>query len=128
MFQDILLSAIVVAGAGMIWRQLVEDFPALDRFLRNRLPAFIGNAFTCPFCTGFWLALLWVIVFDPLSGWLPSARFGLIPFPTLLQIISSWMIVGVATLAVRTFTEQLFRLTKASYRILKNYPLHKNDQ
>lgn len=120
MITDIILSAFVIAGAAMIWRQIVEDLPILDRFLRNRLFTLAGNALTCSFCTTFWFSLAWVIVFDPLSGWLPVARFKQVPFPIVFQIISSWMVVGVAALTVRAFTEQVFRLTRSIYRILKD--------
>jgi len=127
MIFSLVLLAMSVAEIGMIWRALVTDNASLKSGLEKILPHLAFEAVTCSFCLTFWLSLAAAILFDPLRGFLPPLRLEFISAARLpLQIVFTWMVLGTATLAVRTLAEQLFRITAVLACIVKNHPLHKH--
>lgn len=104
MIQDTLLTSITVAGAAILWRNLIYDSAKFGGALK-KLPKQVHHALTCGFCFTFWLALASVIVFNPLRSWMPPSRMEVpnppLPFAPFFEIIFSWMIIGTLAVIVR---------------------------
>jgi hypothetical protein len=129
MLLDILFVSVAVSGVAMIVRRLLSDHESLKGWMRRTLPKIVFEGIDCPFCFGFWLSLIAVLVADPLHGWAPQFRFG-VPgsIAAVFQLGISWMVIGVAVLTLRTFTEQVFRITSQVACILKNDPRHRHEK
>ncbi len=99
MFTDYIFSILTIAGIAVLWRNLLHDLPKLKQFTHS-LPWFFRKALNCGFCFTFWISLFFVIIFNPLHDWLPPFRF-YIPYSFLLNILCSWMTVGIGAVIIR---------------------------
>ena len=95
MITDIFLTAMAIAGAMVVWRELLVQSPVLKNRIFKYVPFPVNKAITCGFCATFWSTLLVVVFFDPLRGWFPQLRFDL-PFVSgwPIQLAFSWMALG----------------------------------
>jgi hypothetical protein len=127
MIANLLFIGASASGAGMIWRALITDNEGLRAFVKKYAPGIVFEALTCSFCLNFWISLAAALLFDPFSGFLPPLRFALPHFLLpALQVMMTWMAIGVFSLGIRIITEQLYRIANVLACILKNHPMHKH--
>lgn len=101
MLIDYFFSILTVAGIAVLWRNLLKDLAWL-KHLVGKLPWILKKAVSCGFCFTYWLSLFFVILCNPLQGWLPPLRIDLSSYLILpLQILMSWMIVGIGSVIIR---------------------------
>lgn len=128
MILNIILSSTAIAGIAMVWGRVLKNSPWLQEKLARVLPSLIYRALRCTFCFTFWTALFFSIIFDPLTGWLPPFRIAFAePFTSFASITLGWMIMGTLALGIRACTEHIFRAGSMLTCILKNHPLHLDE-
>ncbi len=101
---DIIFVSLSVAGAAVLWRNILRDWPALSQFLRNHTHPLVNKSLQCGFCFTYWIGLIAVTIMNPLSVWAVPFRFYINPlFSRGIHFILSWMIVGIISVTVRFF-------------------------
>ena len=101
MAHDYTFSILALAGLAALWRSLLADHPTLKLWLAAYVPR-IKPSLTCGTCFTYWISLAFVLLFDPLHGWLPPSRI-LLPqwLEWLLALGLAWMAVSIGALIVR---------------------------
>ena len=100
MFEQLLIAAMAIGGATVLWRNWLNDHPSWKEGLK-RLRS-VGHAMLCGSCFTYWVALAYVVLFDPLRLFVPIERVGLSSWLyTLIHFLMSWMVVSWASLVAR---------------------------
>lgn len=79
----------------MIVRNVIDDFPALEKFLYITLGGKGSKAITCGFCFTYWAALIYILIFHPLSAYFLPGIFG-------FDILFEWFIFAFVAVAFRS--------------------------
>lgn len=82
------ISATALAGATVLWRNWLSDHPSWKRWLEKYL-GIASRAFTCGSCFTYWIALIYVIAFNPLGG------------PFLISYPLQWMSLAWSAVVLR---------------------------
>ena|SRR5258708_4715315 len=101
MITDYIFSILAIAGIAVLWRSLLADHASIKEWLIRHVPL-LKPSLACGTCFTYWLTLLFVLIFDPLHGWLPPLRFALpSPLDWLFSLGLSWMAVSMGALVIR---------------------------
>jgi len=107
---DFIIITIAVAGTSILWKNLLGHTPSVAKFV-NKIPYPIDHALRCGFCITYWMALVAVIIFNPLSFWEPSIRFEILePLKSFLHLFVSWFSIGILA-AILRFIQALLQET-----------------
>jgi hypothetical protein len=95
-------SSFIIASIAILWRSTLNKKPNLGKFLKKTFPAFLGTALTCGLCFTYWVALGFVLFYNPL----PFDFFtfnDFICYKTIYfsHIFLSWMFIGFVAVFFR---------------------------
>ena len=111
MFTTLFFSSLVVAGVALLWRNFRYDNENPANIYINRLNYWLRKPITCGLCFTYWVALVFVIFFNPLMGWLPPLRFELGSLQSPFVFGVSWMVVGTGAAFVVYFLDTFFEVS-----------------
>ncbi len=101
MLLNFFLSSLVVAGISVLWRGVRTRHNAVRQFFKKFL-GFYAPAFLCGTCFTYWIALVYVIVANPLGSWqMPIAGYMPVAIIPIITFIASWMALGFSALFLR---------------------------
>ncbi|MBM3281405.1 MAG: hypothetical protein FJY91_01480 [Candidatus Harrisonbacteria bacterium] len=99
MFTNLFLSTLFLSAIVTLWRIFSRE-----SFVKSRieaLPYFMRKLLTCGVCFTFWLSFFFNFAFLPIGGWVPPIFYAVSGTAfTILQFFVSWMITGMATVAI----------------------------
>ncbi len=120
MFLNLTFYAMAVAGLAVCWRNLLVDLPGLARVV-DRLPYLLRKSLRCGFCSTFWLALVTVLLFEPLPQWTVVVRFTFLQNGApIFSLFAVWMIVGLYAVCWRFGYVVLQELVHYQVHYLRN--------
>jgi hypothetical protein len=97
-FFYLLISALAVAGAAVLWRNILENHPKLKASISNILGK-ADKVLLCGSCFTYWLSLVFVLIFNPLSGLVINAGNKI--FQDFSHCFISWMALGMMSVIIR---------------------------
>lgn len=101
MLIDFLFSSLVVAGIAILWRALRMRHKIFARFFKKHL-GFFSTAILCGFCFTYWTSFFFLLIFNPLSEWMPPMRHNLPDnIETIFHFLMSWMALSFAAVTLR---------------------------
>lgn len=115
-------TSFIIASITILWRSTLRKHSNLGIALRKKFPIFIGVALTCGTCFSYWVALFFILVFQPF----PLGYFSFIPVHTYaVHLFFSWMYLGFAVIVLR-FLFALLQETVDYLHVQNNHGVHKH--
>lgn len=108
MIINLILFSIAIASIGRGWKEILSDFPEFKNAIKRYLPYIFSKPITCSFCFNYWLALIFVICFSPLSGWQFEIAINNEVIKYIVRICLDWVIVAGVSWIVRFPMDELW--------------------
>lgn len=115
-------SSLIISSVAILWRSTLNKNHKLGPYLRKVFPVFLGTALTCGLCFTYWVALFFIILFNPLPVEFFSFNYGQ---NFWIHIFFSWMSLGFVSVFLR-FLFAFMQEKVNYYHSLNNNGEHKH--